>query len=96
MKITPTNLCDFFNNECANMPHDVFAFLIKNKSCFHVIVNDFNMSENHIGGDNVISIVNEVKEAIENGYKVFTWYGPETETLILRVEPLMFATLEIA
>ncbi len=45
------------------------------------------MSENHLGGDDLVEIADEVRDAIEDGYKVFTWYGPETEVLIIGYRP---------
>lgn len=56
------------------------------------IVAETGMSENHIGGDDVISIVDETIAAIKEGYEIITWYGPKTQALIVGVRP---NTLEI-
>lgn len=55
-------------------------------------VADSAMSENHIGGDNVVSIVDEVLAAIKEGYEIITWYGPNTEALVIGVRP---GTIEV-
>ena len=35
------------------------------------------MSENHPGGDDLVAAVDDVLAAIEDGYRIVTWYGPE-------------------
>ena len=47
------------------------------------IVCDFSMSEHRLGGDDVVQIVDDVLKAQMDGYTVHTWYGPETEVLVL-------------
>lgn len=51
------------------------------------IVVDFSMSENHIGGDDVVSIVDQVLEAQTEGYRIATWYGPDAEVLVIGYRP---------
>lgn len=51
------------------------------------IVVDFSMSENHIGGDDVVNIVDQVLAAQTEGYRIITWYGPEAEVLVIGYRP---------
>ncbi len=44
---------------------------------------DWEMSENHIGGDDIVAIATALREAILTGYRVFISYGPNTEVLIV-------------
>ncbi len=54
------------------------------KGCvFKSITADKDMSENHPGGDDIVGAVDEVLEAIKEGYQICTWYGPWAEALIL-------------
>lgn len=61
-----------------------FEFLCNHD--WKVVVHDFSMSENHIGGDDVISFVDATIEAIKEGYQVHTWYGDDGEVLILGIK----------
>ena len=51
------------------------------------ITAGIGMSEWYLGGDDVVNIVCDVLEAIGNGYKIATWYGPDTEVLICGYRP---------
>lgn len=51
-----------------------------------VICWDFGMSENHIGGDDVVSYVDSTIEAIKEGYEIYTWYGDDSEVLIIGIK----------
>jgi hypothetical protein len=46
------------------------------------ILIGFGMSCDHLGGDDVINIVNQTLAATAEGYSIVTWYGPESEVLI--------------
>ena len=49
---------------------------------------DFSMSENHLGGDNLVDCVDTVLAAQKEGYRIVTWYnGPDTDVLILGFRP---------
>ena len=48
---------------------------------------DFAMSEHHLGGDDVVAYVEATLTAIEEGYKVLTWYDEETNVLIVGIKP---------
>ena len=55
---------------------------------FKVICCDFSMSENHIGGDDIISFVDKTLDVCRdnaNTHQVITWYGDDTEVLIVGV-----------
>lgn len=73
------------------IPADVLAGLegldVKN------IVADFSMSENHIGGDDVLSYIDEVVSAMKEGYEIVTWYGSNTEALAAGIRP---GTIELS
>jgi len=43
------------------------------------------MTQNHIGGDDVVGIVDQVLAAQKEGYSIVTWYGPAAEVLVLGV-----------
>src|SRR5262245_36587221 len=45
------------------------------------------MSENHLGGDDLVSLVDEVLAAQKDGYVVVTWYGHHTEALVVGYKP---------
>ena len=51
------------------------------------IVADQGMSENHLGGDDLVSVVDQTLAAIKDGYEIATWYGPETEVLVVGYRP---------
>lgn len=46
------------------------------------IVADSHMSENHLGGDDLVTLADDVLAALDAGYELVTWYGPQTETLV--------------
>lgn len=55
---------------------------------FKVICCDFGMSENHIGGDDIVSFVDKTLDVCRdnvNTHNVVTWYGDDTEVLIVGV-----------
>ncbi len=47
------------------------------------IVVNRSMSENHIGGDDVVDAVIQVLAVQAKGYSILTWYGPNSEVLII-------------
>ena len=51
------------------------------------IVTDFSMSEHHLGGDDVIGFVRSAVDAMKEGFEVETWYGEESECLVVGVKP---------
>ena len=52
-----------------------------------LVIADQHMSENHPGGDDMVAAVDDVLAAIKDGYRIVTWYGPETEVLIAGYRP---------
>ena len=48
-----------------------------------IIVCDCSMSEHHLGGDNIIDIARQILNAQNEGYQIHTWYGNDTEVLII-------------
>ena len=51
------------------------------------LVADASMSEHHLGGDNLVSMAEDVLAALEEGYVIATWYGPKTEALVVGYQP---------
>lgn len=51
------------------------------------IVIDQYMSENHIGGDDIVSAVDGVLNAISTGYEIISWYGKDAEVLVVGIKP---------
>jgi len=49
------------------------------------ICAESDMGEGYVGGDDVVSIVNDVLQAQKDGYSIVTWYGPDAEVLIVGV-----------
>lgn len=47
------------------------------------IVSDQCMTDNRIGGDQIVDIADQVCTAIEQGYAISTWYGEDSEALIV-------------
>jgi hypothetical protein len=53
------------------------------KNCdFRKIVAGSHLSENHLGGDDLIAVADDVLRAVEDHYQIVTWYGQETQALI--------------
>lgn len=66
----------------------VWNWLEENVGNVRLILHDFGMSDHHIGGDDVISAVDDVLRAQQDGYSnIITWYGDSTEVLILGIKP---------
>jgi hypothetical protein len=51
------------------------------------ILVDQYVSENHPGGEEFVSVVDDVLAAQREGYQVLTWYGPDAEVLITGIRP---------
>ena len=51
------------------------------------IVADSEMSECHLGGDDLVSMADDVLAAVKDGYAVATWYGPDSEALVVGYRP---------
>jgi hypothetical protein len=51
-------------------------------ACLRRLLGEGDLEQRHIGGDDVVSIVNQVLQAVADGYKIVTWYGPKTDVLI--------------
>jgi hypothetical protein len=47
------------------------------------IVAGSEMSENHLGGDNLVDVADGVLAAVAEGYAICTWYGPKTEAMVV-------------
>jgi hypothetical protein len=62
-----------------------FAYL-KTQDVRPILV-DQCAGENHLGGDDLVSLVDDVLAAQRDGYQILTWYGPDAEVLIAGVRP---------
>jgi len=90
-KITVDMVEDYFYEDT---PRSGAKFTAKHKKTFEwlrehdieIIVQDFAMSEHHLGGDDIVKITNDVLKAQQKGYTIYTWYGPETEVLIFGIK----------
>jgi hypothetical protein len=51
------------------------------------IIADFCMSEHGLGGDDLVSLADDVLSAIKDGYQVATWYGDKAEALVVGYKP---------
>lgn len=68
------------NGEKVLLDETTFAGL---KNCeFRKIVAGSHLSENHLGGDDLVAVADDVLRAIEDHYQIVTWYGQETQALI--------------
>jgi hypothetical protein len=68
------------NGEKVLIDEAAFAGL---KDCdFRKIVVGSHLSENHLGGDDLVTVADDVLRAVEEHYQVVTWYGPNTQALI--------------
>jgi hypothetical protein len=89
MKISKQELWNFFA-DTGDESAKTRKYMAIHKNQFRVVCADFSMSENHIGGDDVIKIVNDTIKAINEKLKVVTWYGPELEVLIIGIDPELY------
>ncbi len=46
-----------------------------------------DMSENHLGGDDILEYVAATANAAKLGLEIVTWYGPNAEALAIGVRP---------
>ncbi len=51
------------------------------------IIADQNMSENHLDGDDMVNLADDVLLAVQDGYSVVTWYGDDGEVLVAGIRP---------
>lgn len=52
------------------------------------------MSADHIGGDDVIGVVDDTLAAVKEGYEITTWYGPKTEAMVIGYRKHQLTILE--
>lgn len=70
-------------NECVKPPCSKAAFEAMKKLDLCEIISGTEMSENHLGGDDLVDVAHQTVQAIKSGYEVVTWYGDESEALVL-------------
>lgn len=51
------------------------------------ILASAGMSADYLGGDDIVSYVDQALDAVQEGYAIKTWYGDKTETLIVGFKP---------
>lgn len=100
MKITPEQLYQFLqaknlgaetyeeaiNEGIKNVNQETFDYL-STQDIDHICVS-WAMSEGHLGGGDMVELAIDVISSIEDGYKVVTWYGPDTEVLIAGIKDI--------
>jgi hypothetical protein len=58
------------------------------RSCdLKAIIAGSEMSENHLGGDDLVSVADDLLAAIKEGYAITTWYGAASEALVAGYRP---------
>lgn len=67
-----------------DIPEAEWYFLLNAVNSNHlvVVVADYYISELNLGGDFVVWLAKQVANGIQEGYKLVTWYGEETECLV--------------
>jgi hypothetical protein len=81
--------CDGETNGVSRELVDELASFLQDeiRKPIRLIIADQNMSENHPGGDDIVGAVEDALAAIKDGYRIVTWYGPETESLVAGCKP---------
>jgi len=51
------------------------------------IIADEDMSTQNLGGDDMVSLANDILAAIAEGYTILTWYGDNAEALVVGYRP---------
>lgn len=90
MKVSKNELYQFFTGNHDELSPTALAYLTGHKEDIQHIIADFSMSENHIGGDDIISYINQVLGAIADKKRVVAWYGEDTEVLVLAIREDLF------
>jgi hypothetical protein len=75
IKVTPQQLYNSLENNVTDA-YDIQQIVVAS-----------GMSEDHLGGDDIVNLVKDVLEAQKNGYAIYSWYGPDTEVLIIGYRP---------
>jgi hypothetical protein len=77
---------DSFSDDCESwLDRATFDAL---KTCdLKPIVAGSELSEDHLGGDDMVQVAYDVLEAIKDGYAVVTWYGHDCEALVCGYRP---------
>lgn len=76
------------------MPFDQTTYDALQKCDLKNICAAWEMSENHLGGDDMVSLAAETAAAMREGYEIFTWYGPESEALVVGYRPSQLTVVE--
>lgn len=76
--VTPQEVYDFLMDDHERLDRSVLEALLR--ADLRRIVCDFEVS---VGDVEMVRVVDEVVGAIEGGYKVLTWLGPECEVLVV-------------
>lgn len=54
------------------------------KGCtFKTIVHGTEMSEDHLGGDDMVGVADDVLIALKEGFQICTWYGSDAEAMVV-------------
>jgi len=94
MHVGPSQDWGGYQEECQNegpdaaptyLERDQFEYLKVEAAVGNIkaIMVDQYASENHPGGDDLVSLADEVLTATRDGLQVITWYGPQAEVCVV-------------
>lgn len=78
---------EFDPDDEENSPLDEKTFDALKSVELRRILHGSEMSENHLGGDDLVALASETVTAVKEGYEVCTWYGPKSEALVVGYRP---------
>jgi hypothetical protein len=84
------------NIEPEEVTLDEATFNILRSCDLKTIIAGSEMSEDHLGGDDLVSVADDVMAAIKEGYAVTTWYGHNSEALVAGYRPGQLSVKERA
>lgn len=62
-------------------------FLHLTKCDLKCVLASSEMSENHLGGDDLCAMASDVLATVKEGFEVMVWYGPKSEALVVGYRP---------
>jgi hypothetical protein len=73
---------------------DEATFNILRSRDLKTIIAGSEMIENHLGGDDLVAVADDVLAAIWDGYAITTWYGHNSEALVAGYRPEQLSVKE--
>jgi len=65
---------------------NLIAYRWLKRNPIKLVIVDSDMSEAHLGGDDIVRIVEDVLVVEREGYKIHTWYGGDAKVLIIGIK----------